>query len=73
MLVQTNKAGDDPKSFGSPPASTELGYQACNSGLRGWPRRSCEASGCDPTQRAVDTVHFSQLRKPATLLPFSRL
>jgi len=29
--------------FGSPPASTELGYQACDVGCVGWPRRSCAA------------------------------
>ena len=67
------KAGGDPKIFGPPPANTELGYQACISGLRGWPRRSCDTSGCNPTQRAVDTFRFSQLRRPATLLPLSRL
>jgi hypothetical protein len=29
--------------------------------------------GCNPTQRVVITVRFSQLRRPATLLPLSRL
>ncbi|EUA24311.1 hypothetical protein I552_3251 [Mycobacterium xenopi 3993] len=43
------------------------------SGCVGWPRRSCEVSGCNPTQRVVDTVRSSQLRRPATLLPLSRL
>jgi hypothetical protein len=33
--VATNKAGGVPKDFGSPPASTDLGYQACICGLRG--------------------------------------
>jgi hypothetical protein len=28
---------------------------------------------CDPTQGAVEAVRSSQLRRPATLLPFSRL
>jgi len=50
-FVQTSKAGDDPKDFGSPPASTELGYQACNCGLRGWPRRSCDAYRLRPHPR----------------------
>ena len=68
-----DKSGRRSEGFGSPPASTDLGYQACNCGLRGWPRRSCDASGCSPTQRAVDAVRFSQLRRPATLLPLSRL
>ena len=33
--AQTNKAGGAPKEFGSPPASTGLGYHACIFGLRG--------------------------------------
>ena len=33
--AQTNKAGGVPKEFGSPPASTDLGYHACICGLRG--------------------------------------
>ena len=33
--AQTNKAGGVPKGFGSPPASTDLGYHACICGLRG--------------------------------------
>jgi hypothetical protein len=33
--ARTNKAGGAPKGFGSPPASTGLGYHACICGLRG--------------------------------------
>jgi hypothetical protein len=29
------------------------------------------SSGHSPTQRAIDTIHFSQLRRPATPLPWT--
>ena len=54
----------------SPPASTGLGYQACMVGLRGWPRRSCDAlPTATPPKGLSWSVRFSQLRRPATLLP----
>ena len=33
--TRNDKAGGVPKDFGSPPASTDLGYHACTCGLRG--------------------------------------
>ena len=52
--AQTDKAGGVPKHVGSPPASTELGYQACISGLRGVASAILRCFGMQaPPQRAV--------------------
>ena len=61
------KAGDDPNHSASP-ASTVLGYQACNVGRVGWPRRHCVCSGETPPKRSQ--LALSAITRPATLLPY---
>ena len=58
--------------FGSPPASTDPGYQACKVGCVGGLGVLSMRYGCNPTQRVVEAVRFSQIRRPATLLSISR-
>jgi len=72
-LFQKCKAGDDPKVSDRRPPTRNSGTMRAFVGLRGWPRRSCDTSGCSPTQRTVAAFCSSQLRRPATLLPLSRL
>ena len=50
IASQQSEAGDAPNWFGSPPASTDSGYQAC-CGLRGWPRRLDDALRLQPHPR----------------------
>ena len=47
-----NKSGRRSESLGASPASTVLGYQACNVGRVGWPRRHCVSLRVRPTQRS---------------------
>src|SRR6185312_9168906 len=67
--VEIKRAGGVPNVFGSPPASADTGYQACNGRLRGWASASLRCASTAAPPKSCRVVRFSQLRRPAALLP----
>ena len=72
--TSTHEAGDVPNEFGAPPASTDLGYQACNCGLCGMASAVLRCvSAADPTQGVVYVVRVSAITQAHNTSAISRL
>ena len=58
MTFQQNEAGGAPKYFGSPPASTDSGYQACSCGLRGMASAflRCATTAAPPKESSLSSA-----------------
>ena len=55
-----HEAGGDPNDSARRPLARSPGYQACNVGCVGWPRRSCVALRGDSAQGVDRSIRFSQ-------------